>query len=67
MDCPICEGTTQVADTISYAGTRFRRRKCKENGKMFYTEEIAIEDTVSLRAAWATQKAEARRRKKHET
>jgi transcriptional regulator NrdR family protein len=51
MNCLKCKGNAGVIDTLHYKGIIYRRRKCKECGHTFYTEERVSEDKTNIRAA----------------
>ena len=42
MDCLNCKGKTKVDDSIRYAGSVYRRRKCLACKFSFWTEEREV-------------------------
>lgn len=50
MECIKCEGKTKVIDSRAYAGTRYRKRKCRACGCTFWTQE-ELADINNVRAA----------------
>lgn len=40
MDCEICGGKSGVVDTVNDSDCIYRKRKCRECGHYFYTEEV---------------------------
>lgn len=42
MTCPVCGGKTRVITNVSEPDCIYRRRKCKECGYSFYTEEVEL-------------------------
>lgn len=60
MICPECEGKTKVIDSRVVEENVFRKRECKECGKIIYTEETEIEDDV-VRAYLSAIKREYRK------
>jgi len=48
MNCKYCDGDTAVKESIKFAGTVYRRRKCKECNKAFWTEEIEVENKYDI-------------------
>lgn len=46
MVCEICGGKSGVIDTISQDDAVYRKRKCKECGHIFYTEEVDSDGTI---------------------
>ena len=56
MDCLNCGCETKVVDSIPYADTVYRRRKCLTCGFVYWTEELEVIDKKII--------ADARRHKK---
>ena len=48
MTCPECNGGTLVIDTREFAGAVYRRRKCRNCGYKFYTEETEIDKSEEV-------------------
>lgn len=40
MICPVCSGDTTVFDTFTEVDVVYRKRRCKECGNTFFTEEV---------------------------
>lgn len=64
MDCIECDGKTRVTDSIAYAGTVYRHRKCLACGLKFWTEEIVAENKYDIRDALSFKKAKYRDNKR---
>lgn len=60
MECPKCESDTYVIDSRKFAGTTYRRRKCKECGHKFYTSEEILENEQDIRYLWKYEKMKQR-------
>ena len=60
MECLNCEGKTSVVETIKFAGTVYRRRKCTACKDSFWTEELEIIHKQAIRDALAFKKAKYR-------
>lgn len=60
MECLNCEGKTSVVETIKFAGTVYRRRRCTACNYIFWTEELEITDMRAVRDALAFKKAKYR-------
>lgn len=52
MTCPVCGGETSVNNTRAFCDSVVRRRKCKECGYAFYTEEMETPEAASEMARW---------------
>ncbi len=61
MKCPLCNGKTIVLESRSSGSIKYRRRRCKECGQAFYTEELLSDGTDQRHL-----QAEAERRKYRE-
>lgn len=64
MECPECEAKTVVLESREFAGAVYRRRKCKECGFRFTTEETETENTELMKEAWKYQMQRYRKNKK---
>jgi hypothetical protein len=66
MECLNCEcEKTGVLNTIKYAGTIYRERKCPACGAKFWTEELEVTDISIIRDAVAFRMMKYRDRKKN--
>lgn len=62
MECLECESKTAVMESITYAGTVYRRRKCKTCKHIFWTEELEVMNMLGVREALAFKKDKYRNR-----
>lgn len=49
MNCPDCESKTRVVDSRRVELVVARKRECLECGRIFYTEEIEVEDHEAIK------------------
>lgn len=64
MLCPECGSKSQAIDSRIVELNVFRKRKCKECGHTFYTEEIEIDDIETVRGYLSAIKRKQRDRYK---
>ena len=64
MECLNCDdGIMRVTDTRAFAGTVYRKRRCKACGYTVWTEEVEA-DKRGLNAMFAYERRKERERKK---
>lgn len=51
MECLTCGGDTKVSNSIKYAGTVYRQRKCLDCSSIFWTEELEVVEPQFVRDA----------------
>lgn len=64
MECLNCDGKTKVEDSICYAGSVYRRRKCLECGFAYWTEELEVIDHKIITEAQRYKKTQNKRKDK---
>lgn len=64
MLCPECNNKSQTIDSRIVELNVFRKRRCKECGHIFYTEEIEIDDIETVRDYLSAIKRNQRERYK---
>lgn len=65
MECLNCDdGKTIVIDSIKYAGTVLRKRKCQLCSSVVWTEELEVEDLDTVREALSYKQRKYRANKK---
>ena len=67
MECLNCEEKTAVIESIKFAGTVYRRRRCTSCNYIFWTEELEIIDMQGVREALAFKKDNYRTKKSRVT
>lgn len=52
MNCPLCNGNTRVTDCILMEEENYRKRKCKDCGKIFFTLEFEAIENEDFKKTW---------------